>query len=317
MVSSNIAITHADSGVVTADVLDAVQISPHFVRVTIGGDDCAMAPCGLRPVVPPRGADVGRHAIRQPRRHLRHGGLPEVPDAAALDAAGDPQLHRARVPARAARARRRLRRARRRRGGRAVGRTACRSGRRSRSSTRAADSGSVEADRTLLVGDESALPAVVGILRDLPRDATGHALIELADLADRQHVDAAGGHVGALDRAPARRLGRRLALEHLRELPPPCRHGHAFAAGESKLATGARRHLVNERSCRRRTSRSAATGARTDAGPRLVMAALSYSSDPPDRSAVPGVQDLLGHHRRVGLRHADAQRLHSCIRALT
>ena len=51
----------------------------------------------------------------------------------------------------------------------------------------------VPADWTLLVADESGLPAVLGILRDMPRDAVGHAIVELIDAADAQDVDAPAG----------------------------------------------------------------------------------------------------------------------------
>ncbi|MCW4464997.1 SIP domain-containing protein [Glutamicibacter sp. MNS18] len=43
-----------------------------------------------------------------------------------------------------------------------------------------------EATHSLIVADESAIPAALGILRDLPRDASGHALIEVFDGRDRQ-----------------------------------------------------------------------------------------------------------------------------------
>ncbi len=43
----------------------------------------------------------------------------------------------------------------------------------------------VSSDWQLLVADESGLPAVAGVLRDLPRDARGIAVVELFDLADR------------------------------------------------------------------------------------------------------------------------------------
>lgn len=39
MGASNIAVSHADNGVVLADVVDATRISPHFVRLTLGGDE--------------------------------------------------------------------------------------------------------------------------------------------------------------------------------------------------------------------------------------------------------------------------------------
>lgn len=47
-----------------------------------------------------------------------------------------------------------------------------------------------DASAYLFAGDESALPAIVGILRDLPRDARGIALLEVIDAADAQPCDA-------------------------------------------------------------------------------------------------------------------------------
>lgn len=102
-------------------------------------------------------------------------------------------------------------------------------------------------DEVLLVGDESGLPAVAGILRDLPRDAVGHAIIELFDAADRQPTDApAGVQVQWVVRDPAANPGT-VALPLLRELTFPTDRTYAFAVGESAVATGVRRHLVAER----------------------------------------------------------------------
>ncbi|QGH68193.1 siderophore-interacting protein [Pseudactinotalea sp. HY158] len=102
------------------------------------------------------------------------------------------------------------------------------------------------ASRSLIVADESGLPAALGILRDLPRDATGDALIELFDERDRQHVDApAGMTVHWLTREPHAVPGA-AALPALRALALPT-DLYAFTVGESALATGARRHLVSER----------------------------------------------------------------------
>ena len=80
----------------------------------------------------------------------------------------------------------------------------------------------------------------------MPRDATGHAIIELFDDQDAKDVDApAGMTVHWLTRRPTDAPGT-LALPALRELPlaPSL---YAFAVGESALATGTRRHLVGER----------------------------------------------------------------------
>jgi NADPH-dependent ferric siderophore reductase len=248
VVSSNIAVTHADSGVVTADVLDAVRISPHFVRVTIGGErlrewrhvgfdqwfrlavptsgdtrfdnladtfDMAgylkylMLPRATRPV-------IRNYTVREFRPEYLEMDIDFVVHGdggvAGPWAAGIPVGQEVALIDQGCGFRR------------------------------------VEADTTLLVGDESALPAVVGILRDLPSETSGHALIEVADLADRQHVDAPDGmSVHWIVRRPDAAVGA-MALEHLRELPELAGSVNAFAAGESKLATGARRHLVNERS---------------------------------------------------------------------
>ncbi|WP_333618172.1 siderophore-interacting protein [Dietzia sp.] len=102
----------------------------------------------------------------------------------------------------------------------------------------------VPAANTLIVADESGMPAALGVLRDLPRDATGHAIIELFDPADAQDDSVApnGIDVRWVFRDPDDAPGSD-ALAALRELD----HGSsvcAFAVGESSLATGTRRHLV-------------------------------------------------------------------------
>ncbi|WP_345752787.1 siderophore-interacting protein [Microbacterium rhizophilus] len=98
----------------------------------------------------------------------------------------------------------------------------------------------------LLVGDESALPAVLGILRDLPRDATGLALIEIPDPTDAQPVDAPEGfEVRWLPRADPHARPGALALETLRRYAPidPAALS-VYLAGEQALVAAGRRHLV-------------------------------------------------------------------------
>jgi Siderophore-interacting protein len=102
-------------------------------------------------------------------------------------------------------------------------------------------------DEVLLVGDESGLPAVAGILRDLPRDARGHALLEVFDAADKQPLDAPDGvEVHWVVRSPDAPPGS-VALPALSVLDVAPLRTYAFAVGESDVATGARRHLVNHR----------------------------------------------------------------------
>ncbi|MDR5699655.1 siderophore-interacting protein [Agromyces aerolatus] len=247
MASSNITVTHAETGVVTAEVVDAQRISPHFVRLTVAGPELAnwrdlgfdqwfrlAVPTSeatrfdnladtfdtagyLRYLTLPRATRpvIRNYTVRAFRAELRELDIDFV--VHGDEGVAGPWA-----------------------GGLPVG-----------ASVGLIDQGCgyahAEADHTLLVGDESALPAVVGILRDLPRDARGHAIVEIADLDDRQEVDGPDGvEVHWVVREPGRRIGE-AALQHLIDLPPLDGTVSAFAAGESKLATGARRHLVNER----------------------------------------------------------------------
>lgn len=103
----------------------------------------------------------------------------------------------------------------------------------------------VDADQVPIVADESGMAAALGILRDLPRDTVGDAIIEIFDECDEQEHEAPEGvNVQWLVRDPSEAPGT-LALPALRALPP-CTSLYAFAVGESALATGTRRYLVNE-----------------------------------------------------------------------
>ncbi|MBM7831590.1 NADPH-dependent ferric siderophore reductase [Agromyces cerinus] len=247
MAISNIEITHATTGVVEVEVARAARISPHFVRLTVTGDDLVgWRHLGFdqwfRLAVPV--TDGARFdnlsGTYDMAGYLRYLTLPRAtrpvirnytvrefrPDELELDidfvVHGDGGVAGPWA------------------GSLPIG-----------ASVALIDQGCgfrpVEADRTLFVGDESALPAVLGILRDLPRDARGDALIELADIDDRQHVEAPDGvDVHWIVRRPGQAPGAAV-LDHLRQLPEFEGSVYAFAAGESKLATGARRHLVGER----------------------------------------------------------------------
>lgn len=107
-------------------------------------------------------------------------------------------------------------------------------------------------DWTLLVADESGLPAVAGICESLPNDARGVAVVEVPTAGDRQEFRTPSGvelrWVVRSDADPHAVPGQ-AALAELRDLDL-AGYGadvYAFAMGESALATGARRHLVGER----------------------------------------------------------------------
>ena len=103
------------------------------------------------------------------------------------------------------------------------------------------------ARRVVLAGDESAMPAVLGILRDLPRDAVGDAIVEVPEAGDRQPDEAPPGvRVRWPMREPGARPGA-AALRALRELPAWEGPVSAFVAGEQRLAAEGRRHLAGER----------------------------------------------------------------------
>ena len=102
-------------------------------------------------------------------------------------------------------------------------------------------------DWQLFVTEESGLPAVAGILRDLPRDTRGHAFIEVASTSDVQETGTpAGVEVHWVDRPAGERPGV-AALAAVQAFELPQGSFHTFVVGEQSLATSTRRWLVNER----------------------------------------------------------------------
>ncbi|WP_223627608.1 siderophore-interacting protein [Microbacterium sp. EST19A] len=102
-------------------------------------------------------------------------------------------------------------------------------------------------DRVLLVGDETALPAIASISASLPADAVGTAIIEVPTTEDALSFPRPAGIelvwiVRPHDVAPGS-----LALETLARTTLPEGTFHAYAAGEQSLASGVRKHLVGER----------------------------------------------------------------------
>lgn len=104
----------------------------------------------------------------------------------------------------------------------------------------------------LLAGDESALPAIAGVLADLPRSARGRAVIEIPDDADRQELDAPGGvevewiaRSGQHASADAPAAPGQAALAAVRAFVPQDPLAvQAYIVGEQALAAGGRRALV-------------------------------------------------------------------------
>ncbi|MGW6007607.1 siderophore-interacting protein [Streptomyces sp. NPDC055210] len=100
----------------------------------------------------------------------------------------------------------------------------------------------------LLVGDDSALPAVLSILESDPDPLPTEVFVEVATAADVRPVLARAGvrfHWLSRDDESLRPGVR--ALEAIRDTELPEGPLHAWVAGESRLATGVRRHLADDR----------------------------------------------------------------------
>ncbi|MBX3144677.1 MAG: siderophore-interacting protein [Trueperaceae bacterium] len=96
------------------------------------------------------------------------------------------------------------------------------------------------ADAVLLIGDETAVPAISGILRSLPHNARGHALIEVAGSRDIQALTGPEGvEVKWITRSRSKALpGDIVALAARDILRGGVGRPYVYAAGESRL-TGA------------------------------------------------------------------------------
>lgn len=101
-------------------------------------------------------------------------------------------------------------------------------------------------DWYLVVGDMSALPAIGANLASLPEDASGFALIELLDDADRQPLEVpAGIEVRWLVNSdPAR--SRDVVMDAIRSLQWPSGQCEAWVAGELDTVKAVRSYLRDE-----------------------------------------------------------------------
>ncbi|MEV7566695.1 siderophore-interacting protein [Streptomyces tanashiensis] len=102
------------------------------------------------------------------------------------------------------------------------------------------------ADWHLLVGDESALPAIAVALEQLPEGARAQVLVEVSDAAEEQKLATATGiDVTWLHRGD-RPVGA-LLVEAVTALEFPAGEAHAFVHGEAGFVKELRRHLRLDR----------------------------------------------------------------------
>ncbi|WP_029144752.1 siderophore-interacting protein [Microbacterium luticocti] len=99
--------------------------------------------------------------------------------------------------------------------------------------------------RTVVVADESGLPAAASVLASLPRTATGYAVLEVPDAADRRPIDAPDDvQVCWVTRTDPQAVPGAAALAAASDLAHPDAPFYAWVVGEQALATGLRRHWV-------------------------------------------------------------------------
>lgn len=103
-----------------------------------------------------------------------------------------------------------------------------------------------DADWHFLVADESGLPAVANVARDLPRDSTGVIIVEVPDADDARDLhEPAGMEVRWIARDHHAAPGVS-ALAAAKEVKPEGSNPSIYSVGESSLPTGLRRHLVSQ-----------------------------------------------------------------------
>ncbi|GAA0999407.1 siderophore-interacting protein [Acrocarpospora macrocephala] len=105
----------------------------------------------------------------------------------------------------------------------------------------------------LLVGDESALPAILAILERSTDALPAEAFLEVPTSEDvrREVIAPAATRIHWLPRnEPSMRPGT-LALQAVKDAQLPPGPFYTWTAGESSLPTGIRRHLVSERNVAR------------------------------------------------------------------
>ncbi|MBQ1038376.1 siderophore-interacting protein [Micromonospora sp. C81] len=105
---------------------------------------------------------------------------------------------------------------------------------------------SPDADWHLLVGDESALPAIAAALERLPLGAPAHVFVEIADPSDEQKLLSPGAVAVTWLRRGDRPVGEALVAA-VRTLEFPAGTVHAFVHGEAAFVRDLRRLLRGER----------------------------------------------------------------------
>lgn len=113
-------------------------------------------------------------------------------------------------------------------------------------------------DLTLLIGDETALPAIARRLEEMSPGARAIALIEIADAAEERHLPtAANAGISWIHRDGEAPGGSALLLQALDALRLPAGDAHAWLAGEIEAMRTLRTRLVERHGIPRAAIRAA------------------------------------------------------------
>ncbi len=124
-----------------------------------------------------------------------------------------------------------------------------------------------DADCLLLVGDETALPAIGRRLEELPTGARAIVLVEVADESEERYLPSAASlSITWLPRAGAEAGLADLLLPALRALDWPSGAVEAWMAGETGVVRRLRTHLIEERGLARERIRASGYWRRGTAG---------------------------------------------------
>jgi NADPH-dependent ferric siderophore reductase len=105
-----------------------------------------------------------------------------------------------------------------------------------------------DTDWTLLAGDETALPAITGILAAMPAGRRVLVFVEVESTSEIRALPCAGdAQVTWLSRDGEPAVGGGLMKDAIERTEFPAGRPYAWIAGESSAVTGMRRHLVRER----------------------------------------------------------------------
>ncbi|MET7640248.1 siderophore-interacting protein [Streptomyces sp. NPDC005438] len=100
----------------------------------------------------------------------------------------------------------------------------------------------------LLVGDETALPAIAGVIGSAGEELRAEVFVEIPHPEDAQKLELPEGvRLNWLPRRDGSEPTGTLALRAVRQAELPEGPGYAFLAGAQSMVSGLRRHLVDDR----------------------------------------------------------------------